>query len=109
MCTIKTKKSEANKFVTKVYNFLDDTHCIQFKKLRVNRGFIDLSVEEVRGEARLVLDPQDNIISTLIHEILHYEYPEKNESWVIKKEYEIVKKLSAKQISNILKRLASKM
>lgn len=51
---------------------------------------------------RIDLDPRNEIISTLIHEVSHAIWPKLTENQIIAKENEIIHKLSHKQIANIV-------
>lgn len=91
-------KSDINRFTSKLYRFLEQGHKVELKKMRVYRGFIYTKP----NPTWIYLDPSHKIIPTLIHEALHYFYPQASERWVLKMEAEIVKKLSSRQMKNIL-------
>lgn len=95
-------KDEVNRFTRKLYRFLDDSHKVEFRRMRDLRGWIltDTYPTHVR------LDHTDKLIPTLIHEALHYFYPEASETWVLKMEAKIVRSLSERQVRNIIRRLA---
>lgn len=95
-------KAEVNRFTRKLYRFLDDDHVVKFRHMRDLRGHI----VTYTYPTQLHLDPRDNIISTLIHEALHYFYPEASESWVLRMESKIIHSLSERQVRNIIRRLA---
>jgi helix-turn-helix protein len=95
-------KDEVNRFTRKLYRFLDDGHTVEFRHMRTLRGEIVMDVYPTK----VSLDPRDNIISTLIHEALHYFYPQASETWVLRMESKIIHSLSERQIRNIIRRLA---
>jgi hypothetical protein len=95
-------KDAVNRFTRKLYRFLDDGHKVEFRRMRTTRGLIFTH----EYPTRVSLDPRDNIISTLIHEALHYFYPEASETWVLRMESKIIHSLSERQIRNIIRRLA---
>lgn len=99
-------RTEIQSFVRKLYRFLDQGHDIQFKKLRDYRGYIHYDPESV-DTAAVTLDHRDKLLSTMIHEAIHYIYPEYTECQVLLLEREIVNGLSDRQVKNIIKRFAN--
>lgn len=95
-------KTEVNRFTHKLYRFLDDDHTVKFRRMRNLRGWILTE----QYPTHLSLDPRDEIIPTLIHEALHYFYPNASESWVLRMEAKIIRSLSERQLRNIIRRLA---
>lgn len=96
-------KSDVDKFTRKLYKFLSNGHKIKFKHMRSTRGII---FDYTAAKSTVHLDPRDEIIPTLIHETLHYFYPDASESWILRTESKIISKLTPRQTRNILRRLA---
>ena len=96
-------RSQVHTYTRKLYRFLRDGHLIEFRKLRVYRGFIHFSASK---STRVELDPRDRVLSTLIHEFLHYQHPDWSESKVLNMERKLINNLSSVQVRNIIKRLA---
>lgn len=95
-------KDEVNRFTRKLYRFLDAGHKVEFRRMRNTRGLIFIH----DFPTKVSLDPRDKIIPTLIHEALHYFYPQASETWVLRMESKIICSLSERQIRNIIRRLA---
>lgn len=95
-------KDEVNRFTRRLYRFLDAGHKVEFRRMKHTRGVIFTRT----NPTRVSLDPRANIIPTLIHEALHYFYPDATETWVLRMESTIVRGLSERQIRNIIRRLA---
>ena len=93
-------RKEVSRFTSKLYRFLEDDHKIEFKKMRKFDGSITFYDNT---PAHVLLDPRKELIPTLIHESLHYFYPEASEAWVLTMESKIVSKLSPRQVRNIIK------
>ncbi len=92
-------KKKANYYLYRVYRLLDsDKIQIILKKINKNRGITDYRT--------IWLNPHEHILPTLIHECLHIFYPDWCETKVLKYESQIFHKLTAKQINNLLMRLA---
>lgn len=89
-------------FVRKLYKlFKEKPHIFHVKKLKKARGYCHLETEKIE------LDYRDEIISTLLHEALHFLYPEMSEEHVLKNEYELINRLSSRQVRNIIKRFGA--
>lgn len=95
-------KHDIHKFTRKLYRFLDEGHYFKFRKMPHNRGEIYPHHEPIE----IHLDHRDRILPTLIHEALHYFYPEASETWVLKTERKIINQLSDRQVRNIIRRFA---
>lgn len=94
--------NELNLFIRRLHRLLQDRpEIFEIKKLRIKRGYCH------DDGNRIELDYRDEIISTLIHEVLHYIYPEWEEEKIAKYERWIINKLSKTQVKNIIKRFAS--
>lgn len=57
--------------------------------------------------SKIGLDYRDELIPTLLHEVLHYVHPDWDEQKVLKHEKIIINKLSKTRVKNIIKRFAS--
>lgn len=99
-----TKNSQNKKklyqLTNHLYNELKDNQHIIFKRLRGCTGEYDLFNDEIS------IDYRKDILPTLIHELIHKWNPGRCESWVIKKEKYIMKRLSANQAKRILRLLS---
>lgn len=93
---------DKDRFVRKLYKlFRDKPHIFHVKKLRVARGYCHTDIE------RIELDYRDEIISTLLHEAIHFLYPQMTEEQVLKNEHELINTLSPRQVRNIIKRFGA--
>lgn len=94
-------KQEVQTFVRKVHRFLHADHTIEFKYLRTCRGRIVTreTPATVALDKRDEYHPHNNPVSTLLHEVLHYSYPDASETWVRKMESRIYRQLSDRQIA----------
>lgn len=100
-------KQQVNRYVSHLYRFLEkDTVRIEFKKLKVNRGYL---MEFMSGRHVVQLDHRDQIVGTLIHEFLHYKHPDWSEEKVLNTESLILNALTPLQIKNIIKRFAESL
>ena len=95
-------KTHVNRFTRKLYRFLDEGHEFKFRKMKYLRGHVYTH----NFPTEVHLDFRENIISTLIHEALHYFYPDASETWVLTMEKRIVNQLTDRQVRNILRRWA---
>ena len=94
-------KTDAYPFLVKTYKILRTKPDIfVLKKLRDCQGDCDVS------ENRIRIDYRQAFISTLIHEIIHYIYPEWKEYRVLRYEKKLMNAFSVRQVKNILKRFA---
>jgi hypothetical protein len=55
----------------------------------------------------VTLNPKLDVISTMIHEFLHYRHPKMCESKIRKLEKKLMNSLSDRQVKNIVKRVAN--
>lgn len=107
-------KKQVVKYTRKLYRFLEQNHDIRFKKLRLYQGTITLPTDQTNHEVdgtlfitKIELDPRDTVISTLIHEFIHYVHPDWTEEKVLLMEKTLMNKLTDRQIKNIIKKLAT--
>jgi len=97
-----TTKIDKDQFVRKLYKlFREKPNIFHVKKLKAARGYCHLETE------RIELDYRDEIISTLLHEALHFIYPELSEELVLKNEHDLINSLSPRQVRNIIKRFGA--
>ena len=95
-------KINKDKFVRELYKlFRDKPNIFHVKKLKAARGYCHLETE------RIELDYRDEIISTLLHEAIHFLYPQMPEEQVLKNEHDLINTLTERQIRNIIKRFGS--
>lgn len=98
------KRTEVHAFTRKLYQFLRDEHSIKLAKHHI---FYAQIVYPTNDEAAMVtLDYRRDILSCLIHEVLHFYYPEWSEKKVLRMESKMVNAISIRQARNILKALA---
>jgi hypothetical protein len=104
-------KKEATRELYKMYRVLKDASV----KVAINRkieAFGCISWDD-GGDTAVDLNPnkavKGGIISTAIHELLHYTHYDWPEWMVNKKENEIYDNLSDKQLSNLIKKVAMRM
>lgn len=95
-------KIDKDKFTRDLYKlFREKPKIFHVKKLKTARGYCHQTIE------RIELDYRDEIISTLIHEAIHFLYPEMAEEDVLKQETLLINSLSPRQIRNIIKRFGA--
>jgi len=94
-------------FTSHLYRFFEEGHILKFSKMRKYVGKIDwYEIDSVDGTATVVLDHRYDILPTIIHEFLHYKYPEWPEKDISEMEKAIVSKLSSRRVKNIIKKFA---
>jgi len=79
---------------------------IAILKMKKMRG---LSLLEQGIKRDVWLDPDDKILPTLIHECLHLLYWDQQEDWILAMEKRITKRISEKQMKNLLLLLAEQL
>jgi hypothetical protein len=89
-------KQEMYRFTSKLYRRLRNPAFVF--KLKRSKSFAGMWYSDKRIE----LNPDDRLIPTIVHEILHDIYPGKNHKWIYAKEREIQHQLSYRQMVNIL-------
>lgn len=88
-------------FLRKMYKlFHDKPDIFSFHKLRGYQGICDYEEDSIR------LDYRKEFISTLVHECVHYIYPDYSETKVIREEKIIMNTITDRQVRNIIKRFA---
>lgn len=89
------------RFTRELYKlFREKPGIFHVKKLKSARGYCHTTIE------RIELDYRDEIISTLLHEALHFLYPDMSEDQVLRNEKDLINNLSPRQVRNIIKRFA---
>lgn len=97
----KYKKTKVYPFLSQMYNlFKTKPELFVFKKMKFEGEYDPV------GEI-IYMDYRKEILSTLIHEVIHYLHYEWCETKVIREERKIVNSLSQRQIKNIIKRFSS--
>lgn len=95
-------KINKNRFTRDLYKlFRDKPKIFHVTKLKSARGYCHQDIE------RIELDYRDEIISTLIHEAIHFIYPDMVEEDVLKQESLLINSLSPRQVRNIIKRFGA--
>jgi len=91
---------QASRYLHRIYRVLGSNEvAIVFKRMKRFSGMCE-------GD-RILIDPTSEILPVLIHEFLHYFYPdEENHPTIDALENEIVSQLTVKQWRNLLIRLA---
>ena len=103
-------RAEATKILHKMYRVLRD----ETLKVSINRKiqiFGDIDYDWDYAKIRLNPDRmgKGGIISTAIHEFLHYLDPRAKEYIISKREKEVYGALSDRQLTNLVKRLGPRM
>ena len=78
----------------------ENPELIHLKKLRGYQGEYNLVTEDINIDYRKMFFP------TLIHEYFHKWNEGKSETWVLLKEREIINKMTARQMINLIRVLA---
>ena len=98
-------------FVRKLYRLFKNRPEIfrldKLPKIKNKAGnIVQLYGECLLDGTEIAIDYRHDLLSTLLHEALHYFHPECTEREVLSEEKWLVNNLSSKQIKNILKRFA---
>jgi hypothetical protein len=100
-------RTDVHRYTRKLYKFMREGHRIEFKKHRGYRGMIWDSPEgDCNGVVLVTLDHRENVISTLIHEVLHHIHPDWSETDILNMESQLINALTQRQIRTIIKRFA---
>ena len=95
-------------FIQKLYRFLEtayfDGHTLKITKCRGCQGWIKEADDNVT--VTIAVDHRKQLLPTLIHEVLHYQYQDYSETKILELEAAIVNKLSQRRVKNILKRFS---
>jgi len=92
-------KKEIYQFTNKLYKQIrEHSKDIRFEKLYSNTvGSYDSKTKQI------IVDYRRDILSTLIHEVLHHWHPDWCETKVLQHESLIINSLSQRQIKNIIR------
>ena len=81
--------------------FKENPEIFKIKKLRGIHGICDYENDEIQ------IDYRKYLIPTIIHEVMHYYYPDWSETKILIEERKIINYLSVRQIKHIIKRFAN--
>lgn len=92
---------EPEQFTRRLYRlFRSKPYIFDLKKLRGARGYCWTDIEKIE------IDYRAEILSTLVHESLHYMFPLASEKRIRFTEVYLMSQLSKTQVKNILKKFA---
>ena len=96
-------KGQIYAFMRTLYFLLKykDFH-VRFFRSTERRG--EVGIDE-NDEWICSLNPKEEVLSTLVHEVLHVKYPDMSEKRVLAKEREIMAQLSHRQLMNMTVKL----
>lgn len=98
-------QTDVNRFTRKLYNFLDrQEHTIKLTKHHT--FYAQITYPKNDTDALVTIDYRRDILSCLIHEVLHHYYPKWSEKKVLRMEAKIINRLTERQAKNIVKKLA---
>lgn len=104
-------KQQSSAILHKIYRHLDSRELSL--KLDSNIHSLGMLGASKEGYDTLTVDPRagglKNLISTALHELLHWVYEEKSETEIAKLERQMFKQLSDRQLANFLKRIVEKL
>jgi len=104
---IKMSREEVNKFFKNICKELEaNIEYIIFRKLKKNSGYF---VEVNKKFNYIELDPRDEILPVLIHELTHCLHPEMDEVEVLTVERSVINRLSIRQYKKLLEIALPKM
>jgi hypothetical protein len=98
-------RAEVHAFTRKLYAFLRDEHTVRLTKHHLFHA--QISYPDNEYEAYVTVDYRKDILSSLIHEVLHFYYPQWSEKKVLRMESQMVNAITERQAKNILKALAN--
>lgn len=105
----KLSEKEMKNIVARIYRILEN-HADKFVlgKSEIDSGYIEYHCGDKRGTSIdcIFLDYRDDIFSTLIHECLHYLYPNHKEKQIRRLEARFMKTIESTRVKNILHRFA---
>jgi len=98
-------KRELYRITSKIYNlFKTQPELFKLKKLHIAQGWC---ITDEKCDDMILIDYRYEMVSTLIHECIHYLYRDMPESYVLEMEKNVVNQLSIKQIRSLIKRFAT--
>ena len=90
---------DVDKFIRRMYRVLDQRpEIFVIKKMKKERGYC------MDDKSEVAVDHRDEILSTLVHEMVHYLEPKWSEAKVLRAEKYIMNKVTPRRAANILKR-----
>jgi hypothetical protein len=95
---------QVHAFTRKLYAFLRDEHIVDLTKH--HKFDAQISYPEDDALAHVTLDYRKDILSCLVHEVLHFYYPQWTEKKVLREEKRLINAITERQARNILKALA---
>ena len=96
-----TARISSKTFLNKLYRLFENKPKIfKLKKLRRARGYCHGKEEKIE------LDYREELLSTLIHEALHFMYPDWEEDDILAHEIYLINEITPRQAINILKRFS---
>ena len=98
-------RSETHRYTRSFYRFLERGCIFTFKRMKYNAG--EIEGWDRTGRVIITLNPKCDVVSTMMHEFLHYRHPAFCESKIARLEKKLMNSLSDRQIKNILKRVAN--
>jgi len=98
-------RSETQLYTRSFYRFLERGCTFEFKRMKAVAG--EIEGWDRNGRVIITLNPKCDVVSTMMHEFLHYRHPSFCESKIRKLELKLMNSLSDRQIKNILKRVAN--
>lgn len=94
-------RDNINPFIRKLYKLLEQKpEIFKLKKMKDVRGYC------LNDGTEIALDHRDELLSTLIHEVIHYFHPDWSEKTVRSAEKYIINNISPKRAGNIVKKLS---
>ena len=94
------RKTNVYPFLNKMYTIFKTKPCVfVLKKMRIQGDYDYIEDEDV-----ISIDFRKELISTLIHEVLHHIHPTWKEQQVKREEHKIMNSVSVQQVKHILKR-----
>lgn len=98
-------RSETQAYTRSFYRFLERGCTFTFKRMKETAGEIEGWDRE--GKVIITLNPKCDVVSTMMHEYLHWRHPTFCESHIRRLEKKLMNSLSDRQIKNILKRVVN--
>ena len=89
-----------------IYELENNVSYIIFRKLKVNSGYC---IWLPNGTCHIELDPRDEVLPVLIHELLHAVFPDYDEDQVLALEFTLTMRLSIRQYRKLWELAIGKM
>ena len=95
-------------FTRKAYKFLREHRGSIVVRRIGNRGRANgYYIVDRKGKVEIIVDHRRDLLSTLVHELLHAFHGEWSESKVVKTEKTLINQLSSTQIRHLIKEFAN--